>query len=356
MSDLFPGATNLSPLTRLRRERRLERPGDVAVRAGQQVSAVQIIARMEKSGGYEILSPTETFGMTPLEVMQSLLVPEGSVIEEGTPLLEKQGRFGRTRVLKSPLHGTLAKVLNGRLLLRRPPQRFELRSFLPGYVTNLIGNRGAVIETYGSLLQGLWSSGDDGFGTIAIMGQGPDHLLTKDDLDIELRGHILVAGHLNDIDVLRSAEDMGIRGIIVGSVPSSICLLADLFVMPLLVLDQIGKQPMSLQAYDLLTQSAGREASLLGDPAFSRHHRPELIIPLPATEDAPIPAGPDTQLTVGQTVRLLREPQKGQFGTVKSLPGKTRLLPNGTRSFGAEVELANGTVMFVADRNLEIII
>ena len=356
MSDLFPGATNISPLTRIRRDRRLIRPGDVAVRAGQQVSAVQVIARMEQAAGYEILSPTETFGMTPEEVMQSLLVPEGSVVEDGTPLLQARGSFGRTKVLRSPLNGTMAKVINGRILLRRPPQLFELRSFLPGYVTNLIGSRGAVIETYGSLLQGLWSSGDDGYGTLAIIGSGPDHTLSRDDLDIELRGHILVAGHLHDVEVLRLAEEMGIRGIVLGSVPSSICLLADIFVMPLLVMDHIGQRPLSAPAYELLTQSAGREASLLGNPTYSRYHRPELIIPLPATEDAPIPAGPDTQLTIGQTVRLLREPHKGQIGQVSALPEKTHLLPNGTRSFGAEIELATGTTLFVADRNLEIII
>ena len=354
--DLFPGTTNINPLTRLRRERRLIRPGEVAVRAGQQVSPVQVIARMEQSTGYELLAPTTMFGMTADEVMTSLLVPEGSVVEDGTPLLQTKGSFGRTRVLKSPINGTLAKVINGRILLRRPTTLFELRSFLPGYVTNLIGNRGAVIETYGSLVQGLWGSGNDGYGTVAVIGDSPDHVLQKSELDIELRGHIVVSGRLDDIELLQTAEEIGIRGIVVGSVPNSIAMLADIFVVPLLVTDNIGHSPMSPQAYELLGQSAGREASLLGSTQFSSYQRPELIVPLPATEDAPRPAGPDTKLEVGQTVRLMRDPHRGEIGTVLSIPNKSRLLPNGTRTFGAEITLANGSSIFIAYRNLEIII
>ena len=355
MATLFPGTTNIVPLTRVRRERRLVRPGEVAVRVGQQVSSVQIIARMEQSGPYTVLSPAETLGLAPEEVAKNLLVPEGALVEEGTELVQAKGSFGRLRLLKSPISGTFSKLINGRILLRRPNTLFELRAMMPGYVISLIGNRGAMVETFGSLVQGLWSSGQDGYGNIAIVGDGPDHVLTREDLDIELRGHILVAGHLFDIDVLRTAEDMGIRGVVVGSVPSALCQLADLFRLPVLVTDHIGKQPMSSRTYELLQGASDREATLLGAPQFSRKHRPELIIPLPANQDVALAAGPEKGLAEGQTVRLTREPYRGTYGLVRSIPATTRLLPNGVRSRGALVELGNGSTIFVADRNMEII-
>ena len=356
MTTLFPGTTNIVPLTRIRRERRLPYPGEVAVRVGQQVTAVQVIARMEQSSSYVIVSPVESLGLAPEDVARNLLVPEGALVEEGTELAQAKGSFGRLKLLKSPITGTFSKLINGRILLRRPPGQFDLRSMIPGYVINLIGNRGAVVETFGSLVQGLWSAGQDGYGNIAIVGDGPDHILQRDDLDIELRGHILVTGHLNDVELLRTAEDMGIRGIVVGSVPSAICQLADIFRLPLLVTDHIGRQPMSAQTYELLQGAAEREATLLGDPKYAHNHRPELVIPLPATQDVALATGPDKALAVGQTVRLVRQPHRGAMGIVRNIPATTRPLPNGVRTRGALVELSNGSTIFVADRNMEIII
>ena len=76
---------------------------------------------------------------------------------------------------------------------------------------------------------------------------------------------------------------------------------------------------MNSAAYKLLTSNAKREATINAE-AFNRYSgaRPEIIIPLPVSQEPPIPNDVG-QLEPGQTVRMRRAPYAGAIGILTKL-------------------------------------
>ena len=51
----------------------------------------------------------------------------------------------------------------------------------------MIPDRGAVVETTGALIQGLWGNGRLDFGLMNVVVEEPDGILTSDQLDVRMR-------------------------------------------------------------------------------------------------------------------------------------------------------------------------
>ena len=352
----YPTVTNAKPLTRIRRERVAPRDGELQVQAGQQVTATQVILRYAGESAYRLIDGAAALDVTAAEMNDYLLVHEGSPVDKGTPLLRKPARYGRGKQLLSPVAGTLHRIINGRLLLRLTPTPQALRAVVPGYVINLIRGRGAVIETYGSLVQGLWGGGKDGFGRLALVGDTPDVVLSRSQIAPETRNRILVAGTVADLETLQQAEEMGVRGLVIGALPARLMSAARQLGFPILTTDGIGGKRMAAPIFELLAQSVGRDAALLADMDARVGLRPELIIPLPADQDMDTPAGANMPLSVGKRVRLLRAPHAGFTGEVVAIHARAQELPTGARVPAAEVKLtASGETCLVPYANLDLI-
>jgi hypothetical protein len=354
--NFYPAVTNVKPLTRIRRQRVAPRDGELQVEAGQQVTATQVLLRYAGESAYRIIDAAAALEVSPTALNDFLLVHEGAPVDKGTPLLRKPARYGRGRQLLSPVAGTLHRVINGRLLLRLAPTPQMLRAIIPGYVINLVRGRGAVIETYGSLVQGLWGTGKDGNGRLALAGDAPDVVLSKAQITPDMRNRILVAGSVADLETLQLAVEMGVRGLVVGGLPARLMAGAARLGMPLLATDGIGGKRMAAPIFELLAQSVGRDAALLGEMDAAAGLRPELIIPLPADRDMDTPAGANVPIAVGKQVRLLRAPYAGATGEVIAIHARAQELPTGARVPTAEVKLAaSGETCLVPYANLDLI-
>jgi hypothetical protein len=112
---------------------------------------------------------------------------------------------------------------------------------------------------------------------------------------------------------------------------------------------------MNSAAYRLLTTNEKRDVTINAEP-FNRHTgtRPEIIIPLPVTQEPDLPTDAST-LETGQTVRLLRAPHAGEIGTLTRLHPGLSLLPSGLRAPAGDVKLENGEQILVPLVNLEIV-
>jgi hypothetical protein len=124
---------------------------------------------------------------------------------------------------------------------------------------------------------------------------------------------------------------------------------------PIVAIDGYGNSPMNSAAYKLLTSNAKREATINAE-AFNRYSgaRPEIIIPLPVSQEPPIPNDVG-QLEPGQTVRMRRAPHAGAIGILTKLLTGSVLFPSGLRAPAAEVKLENEEKILVPLVNLEIV-
>ena len=112
---------------------------------------------------------------------------------------------------------------------------------------------------------------------------------------------------------------------------------------------------MNSAAFKLLTTNNKREVTVNAEH-FDRYNgnRPEVIIPLPVSNEPPEPNSFET-FAVGQTVRMRRPPSAGMIGTISNLPAGVSTLPSGLRAPAAEIKLENGETVLVPLVNLEVV-
>jgi hypothetical protein len=183
----------------------------------------------------------------------------------------------------------------------------------------------------------------------------PDDVLIASRLDVSLRGSIILAGLLKDVETLRTAAELPVRGLILSSISPGLLHVAQQMRFPILAIDGFGQNPMNSAAYKLLSSNAKRDVTINAE-AFNRYTgaRPEVIIPLPVSQEPPTPVDVET-LEVGQTVRLRRAPHAGAIGTLSKLRPGSSALPSGLRVPAADVKLENGEQILVPLVNLEIV-
>jgi hypothetical protein len=233
--------------------------------------------------------------------------------------------------------------------------RIELRAGLPGLVTRVIPERGVVIRTVGALIQGTWGNGRVENGVMTSLIEKEDDLLTAERLDVSLRGFVILGGHVRDVETLRAAAEMPVRGLILSSLNSSLIQPAMQMRYPILVLDGFGTMPMNSAAFKLLKSNDKREVTVNAEfPDRYSGGRPEAIIPLQVTSE---PDEPDDYVpfAVGQQVRMRRSPHAGAIGSVVNLPAGQSKLASGLRAPAADVKLENGETVLVPLVNLEVV-
>lgn len=352
--EAFYRSTVIQAQTKIRRERVLPKGGEIVVRVGQEVSPIQVVARTTMATDFAILSAAEKLEVSPAALAEHLRVEKGSAVEAGMVLASRKRLLGERRVV-SPVDGVFFDVVNGRIAVQPTSDWLELRALVAGRIVSYVGDRGVTIETSGGLIQAAWGSGQEGVGKLKLISTAPDAVLTPDQLNNDVTGQVLVIGCLNDLEQFHRAEDLGIRGLIVGSTTAAICRASQRSPLPLIVTDGIGQHGMLPPIYHLLQQANGRSASLFGNYDAATGQRPEIILPQAATlglEATTVKKG----LNLGQLVRILGATQADQVGTIKYIYRRLQSTPIGVKTAGVDVELTDGRTVFVPTANLDIIV
>ena len=350
----YPFETQVTPLTYVRRERMLPMPGEVLVHTGEQVEPTQVVARTHLPGDFRILPVARLLDVPASRVRRFMRVNLGDEVRRGQVIAARRGLFARS--VKSPIAGVMTASGGGRILIETQPTLLELRAYIYGTVSNVMEHYGVVIETTGALVQGVWGTGGESLGVLKCLVKSPDQPLRAQAIDPSCHGTILVGGvGLNEAAIER-AQELQVRGIVIGGLaPESLPLVRELS-FPIVVTEGIGTTPMSAPIFHLLTANDGREASISGrTQPRSRLIRPEVVISLPAEALPPSEAQPGTPLTVGAQVRVTRAPHNGAVGTVKALPAHACRIETGARVRGAKVDLGQGALTFIPLANLEIL-
>jgi hypothetical protein len=350
---MLASIVHILPLTSIRRERVLPVPGRVLVRQGQTVQPRDIIAEAAIAPEHLLLNVSRSLGVSSKKV-QSLIQREiGERVTEGDLIA---GPVGITRkVLRAPVSGRIALIQAGKIMLEVETPPYQLRSGMAGVVTDLIADRGAIIETVGALVQGVWGNDRMDFGLMQNKLEEPDSKLTREQLDVSLRGTVVLGGYCDDPKALSNAADIPLRGLILSSMSASLVPLAAKMPFAVIVLRGFGFRLLDSASYKLLTSNENREI-VVNAVVFDRFSgtRPEVVIPLPSPEEPPHP--PETEnYSAGQKVRLAHSFDPDAIGTIEHITDKPVILPSGLRSVSAQINLESGESVIMPLANLEIL-
>lgn len=344
--------THILPFTTIKRRRMLPVPGNVLVRAGQTVSATDVIAEANLNPEHLLIDVARGLGIPADRADRYVQCNTGDQLAEGDIIAGPLGLM--RRVMRSPIDGQVILSGSGQVLIEEAGEPFQLRAGIPGEVVELVGDRGVVVEVTGALIQGVWGNGHVDFGVMVVLAKEPDQVLTPDQLDVSLRGSIALAAQCQDPEVLRSAGDLPLRGLILASMPASLMAVAAETRYPIILLEGFGNRPMNSAAFKLLSTNERREVALNAE-SWDRYtgSRPEIVIPLP--ESGYVTSPQETEVfALDRRVRVLRSPYAGEVGLITDFKGKV-VFPGGLRAQSAEVHLESGEIATVPLANLEVL-
>lgn len=354
---LYLPQSAVSPLVMIRRERLLPAPGEMLVREGERLDPVRVIGRCRIPGEFHAVNVALLLEVSPRSVRRYLKVRVGQEVKRGQVLASRGGLPRRS--CRAPVDGVVRGLAAGRLVLQAPDQSVEVRAGYYGTVARVLANRGVLIQVSGAFIQGAWGNGQEGFGILHRMTESRDEGLTGEAIDASSRGVILVAGFLADPEALQRAAALQIRGMVVGSLAPELLTHAQSAPFPVVTTEGLGRIPMSVRVFHLLSTHNGREAVLDGRFESQREvRRPEIIIPLPAEPGTDRLQFRDVPLKPGDWVRAVRAPHGAMVGTVTDVPARSVRFATGARLPAVRIQPREGDSepLWIPAANLELLL
>ena len=345
--------------------------GNVSVKVGDTVDADQVVAATYMPGDVYPLNMANLLAVPPKDVKDLMLHKEGDTIEEGEPLAQSAGIFGKfKKIYSSPYSGTVETVsdVTGQVILRGPDIPVEVKAYMSGTITEVTPGIGCVVESDVAFVQGIFGICGETCGTIRFAVDTCDCTLTSAEISNDMEGCIVIGGARITDDAIEAARDVGVAAIVGGGMDDldlKEFLGYDLGVaitgsekmgITVVITEGFGDIAMATRTFDLLKRHEGDDASVNGATQIRAGvMRPEIIIPL---EEGSTEAEPDHTggyLEFGKSLRIIRDPYFGMLGTVKSLPSDPHTLESGSKARVLEVELASGESVIVPRANVELI-
>jgi len=289
-------------------------------------------------------------------------------------IAETKGFLGLFRgVAKSPVAGTVELIseVTGHVGVRQPPTVIDVNAYVQGRVVKALPQEGAVIETQGALIQGIFGVGGERRGTLRVLVSSPNETLTAQHIPNDVTGQILVGGAAVEADAITRAAERGAVGIVAGGIRDTDLIRylgRDIGVaitgsedipLSIIITEGFGAIQMANRTFRLLKSLEGKTASINGATQIRAGViRPEIIVPLedPSRLPESPPARQAQLLDIGSAVRIIREPYFGRLGTVVELPPELMEIESGTHARVLKAKLDDGTVAVVPRANVEIIV
>ncbi|NLC15590.1 MAG: hypothetical protein GX784_04600 [Firmicutes bacterium] len=309
-------------------------------------------------------------------------VREGDYVYEGKIIADLDG----TDFVCAPISGVVEKIcpLTGTITIVRPIKHTKVLAHVRGRVSKIIPNYGALVETIGGYIQGVFGIGGECSGELMMMCDGPDLPLDEGTIDERVRGKILVSGSFASLESVQAARERGALGLITGGM-NQLDLVhvagrelntgltgqedADFTVV---ILEGFGRAAMNQESWEILKRYNGRIASIDGTTQIRAGViRPEIIIdtgediqtclsesaaqpPVISDETNSVPPVTYAALQIGDRVRCTRPPYFGLWGTVEDLPEEPGEVECEAVLEAAKVRLDDGSLITVPQANLEV--
>ena len=374
MAHAYTPGLKISAQTIIRSERRLPLMGDVLVEVGNQVSAEDIVAQTDLPGNVQMIHAANLMGTSPSSVGRFMLKKVGDPVEQGEIIAQSNGLFGLFKSEgKSPISGTIENIsdVTGQVVIREPATPVQTWGYIDGQVIEVMENEGVVIETWGTLIQGIFGIGGETVGQLQTIVDSPHQPLTPELIQADHEGQILVGGSTVDRQTVEFAIDKGVKGIVCGGIDDrelyqllgyelGVAITgSEQIGLTLMITEGFGQISMAKQTFDLLLQRQGMKSSLNGTTQIRAGvQRPEIVIPLEKDGNSSVDkdiATIQNALDVGTQVRLIRSPYFGQLGEVTKLLVEPQSLETEAQVRVLEVQLHDQERIVLPRANVEIV-
>ncbi len=371
MAHAYTPGLKVTETITLKKNRILPLKGNVVVEKGQEVEPDTVVARTDLPGKVISMNAANRLGVPPEDIEQTLLVKKGETMSAGTVFAMHKSFFGLFKsVLKAPESCSIENVssVTGNILLRGDPIPVEVKAYVRGKVVEVIPAEGVVVETFGSLVQGIFGIGGETHGALKVVCDSNEDVLEKDLITDDCRDKILIGGSRVTADALKTAIQKGARGIIAGGFDDQdlrsflgydigVAITgAEELGITLIITEGFGKIPMARRTFDLLKNHEGQEASINGATQIRAGViRPEAVIPRKLDTKIEEEKKSVSSLLIGNPIRIIRQPYFGKLGKVTALPPELQKLESESKARILEVELENGERVVVPRANVEMI-
>jgi hypothetical protein len=366
-----PGLTVTDNIV-LKKERILPLKGTVLVKKGDKVKADDFVAETLLPGKVVPFNLANKLGVDPRFMKDYIKIKEGDVLQKGTILAESKGFFGMFKnAVKSPIEGEVESISNltGQLLLREPRIPVQVKAFIDGIVVEVLKDEGVIIENKSAYIQGIFGIGGETNGNIKVLVDAPEEVIKPDKIDESCKDQVIVCGAIAPLSVIRKAVKTGVAGIITGGVDDQDLkelLGYDIGVaitghedigLTIVATEGFGNINMAKKTFELLKKFEGHKASIHGYTQIRAGvMRPEIIIPLEFDEKELIAEEPKmSELLIGTTIRVIRQPNFGMIGKVTGLPEQLTKVESETLVRILEAELEDGQKVTIPRANVEVI-
>lgn len=344
---------HILPITNIRRERVLPVPGRVVARRMQKVAPMDVVALANLEPQHIMIDLTQGLNVSPARADDLLQRQAGDVLSKGDIIAGPVGLF--QRVVRAPADCEVKIAAEGKVLLEKDTSAYQLLAGMEGTVTNIIPEHGVIVETVGALIQGVWGNGKITHGVIQPLSRDLNDEVHADQIDISFRGAIAIGGYCKDPNFFSTAASIPIKGLILGSMSSSLIPVASDMEYPVIVIDGFGQKPMNTSASRLLISNEEKEISLNAQEYDqSAGIFPEIIISLPSTDQYEMPKEAD-QFSLGKKVYIDTGPFASRIGTIENFSEKPHTFPNGIQAPGAVIDLGRDKHEWIPLKNLKII-
>ncbi len=296
---------------------------------------------------------------------------EGQEVKQGAILAASPGAGGMDYAY-APASGTIQRVdiHNGLVYIVRPQQVSSLTAYVSGEVEEIIGEEGVVIRGTGIIINGVFGIGGETHGELRIVDTG-DRAVAPEDIEAAFGDKVLVIPGIVDDKVLIRADELGVRGLVVGGVDEMdlVQLLnAELGAgitgeedigLTVILTEGFGRLPLSDDIFSAIEPYDGRMVSMNGRTQVrAGAQRPEILIP---ADEAPADIGrsafsiADGEPRPGQLVRIISKPYLGAYGDVEEVIPISVRYETETELASVRVRLRDGERVVVPVANVEVL-
>ena len=363
MSKSYTPGLKILENTKIVKERKLPLKGDIKCSLGDKVKNSHIVASTFLPGNIHMVNIANQLNIDPNTIKDYIRVEINQEVKRGDILAENNGLFGFFKTqIESKLDGKISNISKstGQIMISDPEIPVEINAYIDGSVVEVIKNEGVVIESHGTLIQGI----------IGVGGEKIGELVLAEDENIDCKGKIVIISKSIDKSQYDIYSSRGAIGIICGgfhyeSLSEILGYKLGVAITgteeiktTLIVTEGFGEVEMSKKTYDILKKYKSQTASINGATQIRAGViRPELIIPK-ERRDENYKEFDEKDLVIkeGSKVRVIRQPYFGVIGTIVSLPKDPVVIESETKARVAEVELNSGERKLVPRANLEIIL